>query len=242
MPMDTNQLINQPILSIITISRWNDSELDKTIKSVNNGFCEYLNKKKVEHIIVCGEDCVIDDTIPGRYYYTAPPKGIYNAMNYGLYKANGEWIWFLNAGDECITGISNNLLQALESCTGEVMKCGVNITDNNSSRIWFGKIISPHPGTLYKTHVLRKINGFREDFKIISDQLVFDKLLLKRVKMIDAHLVIVNFYENGVSSSIEGKALSCKERLKYTLECPVNIISWYRYIRTVQGYLKAKFS
>lgn len=178
--------MKNPILSIITISRWHDADLEKTCKSVNNNFTELLNKKNVEHIIVLGEDVVANDNQQGRYCYTAPPKGIYNAMNFGLNKANGKWVWFLNAGDECVDNIHDKLLQALSSCNAGVLKAGVNaINSNNETNVIFGRLISPHPGTFYRTEILRKIGGYREDFKIISDQIAFETLFLKKRKCIE---------------------------------------------------------
>lgn len=31
-----------------------------------------------------------------------PDQGIYDAMNKGLRRSRGEWVWFLNGGDECL--------------------------------------------------------------------------------------------------------------------------------------------
>jgi glycosyltransferase involved in cell wall biosynthesis len=235
--------MKKPVLSIITISRWDDSELDKTLESINKNFTGLLKDETVEHIIVLGETAVVNDDETGRHYYAASPKGIYNAMNFGLSKAKGEWVWFLNAGDECVDNIHGKLLQALTSCNAGVFKAGVNaINSNNATNIIFGRLISPHQSTFYRTKALQKIGGYREDFKIISDQVAFETLLFKRIKMHRSRLIVANFYENGVSRSIEGKSMACKERLKYTLECPINILSWYIYIRTVQNYLKVKSS
>jgi hypothetical protein len=58
--------------------------------------------------------------------------------------------------------------------------------------------------------------------------------------MYRTNLIVANFYEDGVSSSVEGKSMACKERLKYTLEYPINILSWYIYLRTLFGFLQKK--
>jgi glycosyltransferase involved in cell wall biosynthesis len=216
------------ILSIITVSRYYDEELFKTIESVDNDFSLFIDKCEVEHIIVCSEKAGYASKDNRKYIYT-PPKGVYNAMNIGLHRAIGEWLWFLNAGDECMEGISAKLMQIMSFCNASIIKSGVEAINDSGCRIVFGKIVSPHQGTFYKRHILSEMGGFREDYKIISDRILFDKFLIKRIKMYQSELIVARFYENGISST--GKDIKIKESLCHALELPVSPLRWYRYFK-----------
>lgn len=87
-------------LSIITINLNNVSGLRKTIESVvNQTFTDF------ECIIIDGGSSdgsveiikEFNDRI--SYWVSEPDKGIYNAMNKGIEKSNGEYLLFLNSGD-----------------------------------------------------------------------------------------------------------------------------------------------
>ena len=43
-----------------------------------------------------------------------PDKGIYDAMNKGLKKATGDYVWFLNAGDEIYSPDTLNYMNSIE--------------------------------------------------------------------------------------------------------------------------------
>lgn len=75
--------------------------LPATIKSVKE-----QDYKKIEYIIIDGGskdgtlDIIKKNSNGISNWSSEPDKGIYDAMNKGLKKATGEYIWFLNAGDE----------------------------------------------------------------------------------------------------------------------------------------------
>ena len=97
-------------LSIITINRNNAAGLRKTIESVvsqtytdfeyiiidgasTDGSVEVI-KEYAEATLPCGEG--LGERL---YWVSEPDKGIYNAMNKGILKAQGEYLLFLNSGD-----------------------------------------------------------------------------------------------------------------------------------------------
>jgi glycosyltransferase involved in cell wall biosynthesis len=87
-------------LSIITVNRNNAAGLEKTIQSV---VCQ--TSDDFEYIVIDGnsDDGSVDiikkyaDKID--YWVSEPDSGIYNAMNKGIRKAQGEYCLFLNSGD-----------------------------------------------------------------------------------------------------------------------------------------------
>ena len=96
--------MHTPIFSIITItynaSRW----LERTILSVLSQ--SYSN---VEYIIIDGGSTdgtvdIIKQYASGiAYWVSEKDGGIYDAMNKGLRKASGDYVWFINAGDTLYT-------------------------------------------------------------------------------------------------------------------------------------------
>ena len=88
------------VFSIITVTYNAGRVLETTIQSVSSQF--YPN---IEYIIIDGgsKDGTIDiikhNESKINYWISEPDKGIYDAMNKGLRKATGDYVWFLNAGD-----------------------------------------------------------------------------------------------------------------------------------------------
>lgn len=90
-----------PKLSIITIVYNNVRDIERTIQSVIN-----QTYKKIEYIVIDGAST--DGTLDVVNQYqdhiskivSEPDKGIYDAMNKGLALATGDYILFMNSGDE----------------------------------------------------------------------------------------------------------------------------------------------
>ena len=89
--------MNDPLISIVTVSYNAVATIEQTILSVINQ--TYPN---IEYIIIDGgsKDGTIDiirkyaDQI--AYWVSEPDEGIYDAMNKGIKIATGEWINFMN--------------------------------------------------------------------------------------------------------------------------------------------------
>ena len=93
-------ILDSPLISIITVCLNDGKYLEKTIKSVIEQ--TYSN---IEYIIIDGGST--DNTIDIikkyeskiNYWSSESDKGIYDAMNKGVSLARGKWINFMNAGD-----------------------------------------------------------------------------------------------------------------------------------------------
>jgi glycosyltransferase involved in cell wall biosynthesis len=198
-----------------------------------------MNKCEVEHIIVCSDEVEYANESNRKYIY-APPKGIYNAMNIGLNNAIGEWVWFLNAGDEAKPSISKKLLDCLNRYSNAgIIIAGVSIIKNGQCFDSYGRKFPPHQSTFYKRKIL-VLEGYREDFKGIADVIAFDKLN-KQTSKCKIDLIVANYYWNGFSSSVKGKKIIRKEFFRYAMLKPYSFLRWYRYFKNVYNYWKCRY-
>jgi len=101
-----NQLLGsrsdfKPLLSVITVVYNNQRDIERTIKSVINQ--DYYN---IEYIVIDGGSS--DGTLDIIHKYkeqistliSEKDSGIYDAMNKGLRVATGDYVLFMNSGDE----------------------------------------------------------------------------------------------------------------------------------------------
>ena len=88
-------------LSIITITYNAEQYLERTIQSIMN-----QSDQNFEYLIIDGKSKDGTLQITEKYknrvnqLICEPDKGLYDAMNKGLKNASGDFVWFMNAGDE----------------------------------------------------------------------------------------------------------------------------------------------
>lgn len=90
-----------PVLSIITVVYNNVEGIERTIQSVVN-----QSYDRIQYLIIDGGST--DGTLEVikkysahvDYFISEPDRGIYDAMNKGLANATGEYVLFMNSGDE----------------------------------------------------------------------------------------------------------------------------------------------
>ena len=90
----------RPLFSIITVTYNAETTLPRTLASVAAQTCRMF-----EYLIVDGVSTdrtlklAIGAGIPEARIYSEPDRGIYDAMNKAIDRANGDYLLFLNAGD-----------------------------------------------------------------------------------------------------------------------------------------------
>ena len=219
---------SQPLITII-IAVFNGAKtLQQCVDSVAQQ--SYSNKQL---IIIDGGS--IDGTVDLlqandqsiSYWVSEPDKGIYNAWNKGLLKAEGEWICFLGADDyfwddQVLASMSKFLVKLpmnIRVAYSQIMLLSENGQELYlSGEPWqkvkqrFKQLMSiPHPGTMHRRDLFEQHGYFDESFRIAGDY----ELLLRDLKTADAEfipdLVTVGMLQGGISSNPKNTLLQLHE-------------------------------
>lgn len=166
--------------TVITINFNNKTGLEATLQSV---FMQTFTN--FEFIIIDGGSTNGDlETLKKNdpkinYWVSEKDNGVYNAMNKGLEKANGEYVIFMNSGDlffdeNVLEVVNQNLSNNFEIYFGNTMliKEKTSCIEIPPSKINFSflfyKYIN-HQSTFVKRTLFEKIFMFNEQSKITSD-------------------------------------------------------------------------
>ena len=166
--------------------------LKVTLKSIG------LQNRTSRHIVIDGSDS--DDVVnycrknfPEVEVHIRNPRGIYEAMNFGLSLISEDsWVLFLNEGDFllgedalwCLTegsevsktwSYGSTIAFELNSSKREIY--GRESTD--WSVLKRGKLLIPHPSTAVRLNCINRVQGFRRIFAIAADIDLMYRIFLK---------------------------------------------------------------
>jgi glycosyltransferase involved in cell wall biosynthesis len=200
-------------LSIITINYNNLLGLQKTVFSVITQSCN-----EFEYIVIDGgssdgsEEFLVNQNDTIDYWISEKDTGIYNAMNKGIQKAQGEYLLFLNSGDHLYNdSIIEKVIHNLKDY--DLIYSNLEVRGEGQSKIitfpnqlrfsfmFFNTL--PHPATFIKKSLFDTIGLYDEKLKIVSDWKFFMIALFKNectYAKIDE--VISCFYLGGISSQM----------------------------------------
>lgn len=198
--------MTRPLISIITTVYNADSTLEATIESV-------LSQKKglFEYIIIDGGSSDRSIHIIQNYehelaeWVSEPDKGIYDAMNKGIDRATGEWLFFLGADDRLTEGILMKISEYLDPKFSAVYGKVVYDTGHGMrSTVGLRSVLENtlhHQSAFYHRSLF---NEFRYNtiYRVNSDYELTLKLYLEKrlTKYIPAVIAICG--SNGVSSML----------------------------------------
>ena len=211
--INPNQKVNKrPLLSIVTVVKNGDIILEKTILNVIN-----QSYTQIEYIIIDGGST--DNTLAIikkydasiNYWISEPDKGIYDAMNKGIKKATGDWINFMNAGDEfydlntckkIAENISNNdfdIIYGDFAAKNNVFNSEILIKAKHLNSIWKGNMFS-HQSCFIKSGILRN-NLFNLKYSIVADYDQIISIYLQNHSFFYLAIPIARTLTGGVSYS-----------------------------------------
>lgn len=136
--------IKKPLFSIITVTYNADKVLPPTLKSIKEQ--TYTN---FEHLIIDGAST--DNTIEvaqnagikQMIIHSEPDKGLYDAMNKSIARAQGEFLIFLNAGDSFSAPDSLARIAALASTDVDIIYGQTQIVDAEREIIGMRHLTAP---------------------------------------------------------------------------------------------------
>jgi glycosyltransferase involved in cell wall biosynthesis len=198
-------------LSIITINLNNCDGLKKTLKSV---FIQEYHD--YELIIIDGGstdgsvEVIKEYKNKIHYWVSEPDNGVYHAMNKGIEKAQGEYLFFLNSGDTLYS--ENTLSKILDTSPQEQILYGDTyiISANNKKMIkkypseltlnFFYNSALCHQASFLKRNLFNDIGLYSEEYKLASDWLfTIEAIILRNVSYRHLDIVVSNYDLSGIS-------------------------------------------
>ncbi len=228
-------------LSIITIN-WNNREgLRMTIENVLG----QTARDQFEYIVVDGGAAdgskeMLSSEYDGKVdkWISEPIKPIYQKMNMGVQMATGEYLLFLNSGDNLYG--SEVIERALAELHGEDIICGKTIMKATGIRMAAEEPISllflydhslPHNAAFIRRELLIK-HPYDEELRIVSDWKFFvEALILDNCSYRIIDNIIAEFDCNGLSS--KNRDLCEQERNKALREMfpPRVLVDYLRFTK-----------
>ncbi len=209
----------KPEITIITIN-YNDVEgLKKTFASVFlQSYADF------EYIVIDGgsndgsRELIAENGSKFQFWISEKDHGVFDAMNKGIQKANGNYLLFLNSGD-CFVA-NDTLTQFMEhpSCKGDVIYGDYKYTEGGKSYpdkispSFFMRTSLPHQSTLIKKAVFEKIGNYDMTYKIAADRAHFLKAYVSGLfNFSHVPIALALFDTTGISNAEKFRDLKIEE-------------------------------
>ncbi|MCL1941994.1 MAG: glycosyltransferase [Candidatus Azobacteroides sp.] len=240
--------------SVITVTYNAEKTLERTIRSVvGQGY------PRVEYIIIDGNSTDGTGKIIEKYadriasFVCEPDNGLYEAMNKGLSKASGDYVWFLNAGD---TFYAPDTLEILASkldpdSLPDILYGETAIVDDSGNFKYMRRLKVPEKLTrksfrkgmlvCHQAFIVKKSIAPEYDlhYRFSGD---FDwciRCMEKATNIFNSRQILVNYLEEGLTT--ENHRLSLKERYRImkTHYDKIPVFLWHLWFAA--RFLVAKF-
>ena len=201
-----------PLISIITVTKNCVSTLRRTLDSV-----KVIKASDIEYIVIDGQSTDGTLDILGEYrayvdqLVSEADTGIYNAMNKGAARANGQYVLFLNGDDHLLENGFEEAKKILVDSQPEILSCTSEVIAEDGtpqgvlkpvlSHLRFFNTI-PHLSTFVSTFLQRKY-AFREQYRIAADYDLFLRMYLARHRFKLSSALVAVHYRGGFSGNVE---------------------------------------
>jgi len=232
--------------SIITICYNEEAGIRRTCESiVNQTFSGY------EWIVIDGGSS--DATLEVLREYESsidflvsePDEGIYDAMNKGIARANGEYLIFMNGGDAFASQAVLEWVAAVpqrDLIYGDIFfdKVGGDtaIYPDAMSNGYLLKNMVPHQATFYRRALFEKFGKYDTSYRIAADYDLYVRLLeVGKVDHYHLNKPLAVFDLNGISNNRDYRLLRKQEnhrvRMKYFPQYRRSLKAWRQICRNL---------
>lgn len=211
---------DKPVLSVITIVYNGSHFIERTVKSVVG-----QTYKSIEYIIVDGASK--DNTLEIIKHYedkialwvSEKDKGIYDAMNKGLNLATGDYVIFMNAGDQFHNEKTVEQIFATQSDT-DIYYGDTLIVDDDGNSLGPRRLRPPEKLTwksfrmgmlvCHQSFIVRRSLAplYDLNYKIAADIDWCIKCMKQAKTLQNVHFYIANYLSGGASWQNQKKALN----------------------------------
>ena len=223
---------------MVTVTYRDTNGLRRTLQSLEDLVREAGPNAEV--LVVDGgsgvEIAQVAEEFPWARVHSDRDDGIYDAMNKGLTRSTGTFIWFLNGGDECLIDSWSRLSSELTESPGSiilggyVLKIGahrITKTSRSPSYVWHG-LPTSHQAIFYPGDVARN-NKYDVRFKMSADYQFTAQLLVAGVPAKRSELLVALFNMDGFSSNyahLVAREAAIVQR--DILKCPLHLRAFSR--------------
>lgn len=222
------------LLSIITVTFNSAKTLQRTIDSIRSQL-----SPEIEYIIIDGgsKDGTVDiikknaDIVD--VWISEKDKGIYDAMNKGLFRSSGKYVSYMNSDDWYESGVLPKCLPTLRDSRATIIYGDTTLWSENGSLIGtrpsdqtcIGRVPRRMPFSHQSCFILgaamKDLGGFNTSYKVVADFDMVTALILRGgIEVEKLPFPISAFSIGGASSNI---VMSANERFKIHLKYGLNI-------------------
>lgn len=207
--MRSKPTTTRPLVSVVTVTYMDLRGLTRTLESLRP--LVQQAGSEIEVLVIDGGSgphlASIRKHFPWATVRSEPDEGIYDAMNAGLALARGDFVWFLNGGDECSIQHWTQLAAELEEDRGKVvlfhyvLSIGTRRIDRRprrSSYIWHG-LPTSHQAIFYPRESAAAV-GYDLSYRIVGDYQLTAQLIKAGIATTRSRLTVAVFYSDGVST------------------------------------------
>lgn len=198
----------RPLLSIVTVTFEDIPGLARTLGSLSS--ISQQSDANLEVLVVDGGSGPgihrLSSEFPWANILSERDGGIYDAMNKGLDRSRGAFVWFLNGGDECCLDSWKEIAELLEGCPDSMLLAAYDLQigsrsirrlPRNASYIWHG-LPTSHQAIFYPGDRAREIR-YSDRFSLVGDYHFTARMLATNLPVVRSDIPVAKFHMDGIS-------------------------------------------